>query len=129
MKSVTTSGFRKCFAELPQRIQQRARESYKTFLRDPSHPGLQLKQVHTTRPIFSARVSIEYRALALREDETWVWFWIGSHSDYDRAGVQGFYAAEPMQPRARGPDTRGSPKNIRPKATFLTYRSGDSQGE
>ena len=36
------------------------------------------------RPIFSARVSLGYRALAIREEDTWVWFWIGSHSDYDQ---------------------------------------------
>jgi len=24
-----------------------------------------------------------YRALAVRDDDTWVWFWIGNHGDYD----------------------------------------------
>ena len=50
----------------------------------PSHPGLHLKQVHPSRPIYSARVSLGYRALAIRDEETWIWFWIGSHSDYDQ---------------------------------------------
>ena len=84
MRSVTTSAFRKCFDSLPKRIQERARRAYKVFLSDPSHPSLQLKQVHTSRPIFSVRVSLGYRALAIREDDIWIWFWIGSHSDYEQ---------------------------------------------
>ena len=84
MTSTTTSSFRKCFQELPSRIQVRAREAYRLFAQDPSHTSLHFKQVHPTRPIFSARVSLGYRALAVRDDDTWIWFWIGSHSDYDQ---------------------------------------------
>jgi len=84
VRSTTTSSFRKCFQGLPPRIQVRAREAYRAFADDPSHPGLHLKQVHPSRPIYSARVSLGYRALAIRDEETWVWFWIGSHSDYDQ---------------------------------------------
>jgi hypothetical protein len=32
---------------------------------------------------WSARVGIRYRALAIEVDEGLVWFWIGSHADYD----------------------------------------------
>lgn len=35
-------------------------------------------------PIYSARVGLGYRALAVREGGTWIWFWIGNHADYDR---------------------------------------------
>ena len=58
MRSTTTASFRKCFRELPPRIQTRAREAYRTFAEDPTHPALQFKQAHTSRPIYSARVSI-----------------------------------------------------------------------
>ena len=54
------------------------------FSEDPSHPGLNFKQAHTSRPIFSARVSLGYRALAIREGDALIWFWIGSHADYDK---------------------------------------------
>jgi len=40
--------------------------------------------VHATLPIYSARVGLGYRALAVRDDDTVVWFWIGTHADYDR---------------------------------------------
>jgi hypothetical protein len=84
VRSRTTERFRKAFAALPARVQGQARSAYRTFQRDPSHPSLRFKLVHETMPIFSARVGIGYRAVAVREGETWVWFWIGSHGDYDR---------------------------------------------
>lgn len=84
MTSRTTAAFRKALAALPPDIQDRAREAYDRFLEEPTHPSLQLKQVHTTDPIYSARITLHYRALAVRKDDTWIWFWIGSHSDYDK---------------------------------------------
>jgi hypothetical protein len=81
--SHTTAAFRKAFAALPADIQDRARETFQTFSENPAHPSLQFKQVHTTRPIYAARVSLQYRALAIRTGDDWLWFWIGSHGDYD----------------------------------------------
>jgi hypothetical protein len=82
--SITTKRFRKAFDALPPRIQRQAREAYRQFRSDPQHPSLQFKQVHPTRPIFSARISLGYRALGVRDGEQIIWFWIGSHTDYDR---------------------------------------------
>ncbi len=39
----------------PCQLQRRAREAYRMFREDPNHPSLHFKQVHPTRPIFSAR--------------------------------------------------------------------------
>jgi len=69
---------------LPPQVQAQARLAYHLFRRDPSHPSLRFKQVHPTRPVFSARVGLAYRALALREGDAVIWFWIGSHADYDK---------------------------------------------
>jgi hypothetical protein len=68
---------------LPPQVQAQVRLAYKLFRQDPHHPSLRFKQVHTSRPIYSARVGLAYRALAVRAGEDVVWFWIGSHSDYD----------------------------------------------
>ncbi len=35
-------------------------------------------------PIYSVRIGLDYRALGVREGDDIVWFWIGSHADYDR---------------------------------------------
>jgi hypothetical protein len=83
VSSHTTVAFRKAFADLPGHIQERAREAFHLFSENPAHPSLQFKQVHDSRPIYSARITLHYRALATRRGEDWIWFWIGSHSDYD----------------------------------------------
>jgi hypothetical protein len=48
--------------------------------RVPNHPSLHLKQVGR---FWSARVGLRYRALATEVDGGLLWFWIGSHGDYD----------------------------------------------
>lgn len=83
MKSRTTVQFRDLFANLPQQVQQQAREAYQQFKQDPWHPSLRFKQVHPRDPIYSARVSKNYRAVGVRNQSGIVWFWIGTHADYD----------------------------------------------
>jgi hypothetical protein len=84
MKSRTTKRFRKVYQDLPSEVRQQARQAYKLFIKNPNHPSLHFKQVHAIKPIFSVRIGINYRALGVRESEFIVWFWIGSHSDYDK---------------------------------------------
>ena len=88
MTSHTTERFRSALAALPKRVQRRAYKAFRVSLRDPSHPSLRFKQVHATRPIYSARVGLAYRALAVREGDDVIWFWIGSHADYDQLVTQ-----------------------------------------
>ena len=83
MKSVTTSKFRTCLEKLPNHIQVKARKSYRLWLENPLHPSLQFKQIHSISPIFAVRISLGYRALGILEDATMVWFWIGSHEEYN----------------------------------------------
>jgi hypothetical protein len=87
--STATERFRKAPRQLPPHIQEQAREAFEQFRADPAHPSLHFKRVHTTRPIYSARVSLGYRALAVKEQDVWIWFWIGSHADYDHLIGQG----------------------------------------
>lgn len=89
MTSHTTERFRRAFEVLPHSIQHRARVAYARFRNDPYHPSLQFKQVHSTRPVFSARVGLGYRALGVKEGDVMIWFWIGSHSEYDRVILKG----------------------------------------
>lgn len=88
MISHTTARFRKAYSQLPAQIRKQAREAYKLFQQNPRHPSLHFKQVHSTRPIYSVRASLDYRAVGIRDGETIIWFWIGSHADYDRLLVQ-----------------------------------------
>jgi hypothetical protein len=43
-----------------------------------------LKKVHAVDPIYSVRISRDYRALGVQTADEIVWFWIGSHADYER---------------------------------------------
>ncbi len=84
MKSVTTARFRKAYDSLPHRIQHLAKKAYSLWRKNPSHPSLHFKQIHKTHPFFSVRITLSWRAIAIKEEETMIWFWIGSHSDYDK---------------------------------------------
>ncbi len=84
MNSRTTHGFRKSFAALPAHVQRQARDAYRLFRQNPAHPGLRFKQVDYDPPMYSARVGINDRALGFRDGDTVIWFWIGSHAEYDQ---------------------------------------------
>ena len=63
MKSITTTAFRKTYAQLPTQIRERAYEAYLQFIEDPSHPSLRFKKIHSELPIYSVRISKNYRAV------------------------------------------------------------------
>jgi hypothetical protein len=44
---------------------------------------LRFKKVHPKLPIYSARINKDYRAVGQLEDDTVIWFWVGSHAEYD----------------------------------------------
>lgn len=81
MKSSTTPSFRKRLKELPPPIRRLARKNFKLWLRDPHHPSLHFKKIGM---FWSARVGIDFRALAIIRGDKAEWFWIGSHEAYDR---------------------------------------------
>ena len=83
MHSVTTLRFRESFNTLPENIKNSARKAYELWKDNPAHPSLQFKQVNPQNSIYSARVSLSYRALGVKTDDTLVWFWIGSHDQYE----------------------------------------------
>lgn len=69
---------------LPDKIKKRTRQAYSQWQTDPYHPSLAFKQVHSTKPIFSVRIGLSYRALGIKEGDTLIWFWIGSHENYNK---------------------------------------------
>jgi hypothetical protein len=82
--SHTTELFRKLLEQLPKAIQKQAKEAYVQFEKDPYHKGLHFKRVHSKLPIYSVLISRDYRALGIQRNGVVIWFWIGSHSDYDK---------------------------------------------
>ncbi len=84
MNSVTTARFRKAYAQLPEHVKEQAKKAFNTWNKDMHHPSIQFKQVHKTQQVYSVRITLSYRALGVKQKNTMVWFWIGSHSEYDK---------------------------------------------
>jgi len=84
VKSQANARFWNLFRQLRPEGQDQARETYRMFAVNPPHPSLQFKRVSQARPIYSVRISRDYRAVGILQDDGIIWFWIGSHQDYDR---------------------------------------------
>jgi len=84
IESRTTSQFRETYSKLPEEVRRQARQAYKLFQQDPRHPSLRFKKVDKQSNSWSVRVGLGYRALGVLEESVIVWFWIGSHAEYDR---------------------------------------------
>jgi hypothetical protein len=84
VKSRRTQDFKEAFARLPKPIQAKARRAFRHFKANPQHPSLQFKLIDREGEIYSARIDQDYRALTARQDDVWLWFWIGKHADYDK---------------------------------------------
>jgi hypothetical protein len=66
---------------LPVPVQRLADRCYGLLIRDPRHPSLQLKKVGR---FYSARVGLHHRVVGIASEDGIVWFWIGSHAEYDK---------------------------------------------
>jgi len=84
MISHINARFRKSFQQLPNNIKEKSKKSYKQWKKDPFHPSLEFKRVHPTIDVYSVRIGLNWRALGIRKKEIIVWFWIGSHEDYNK---------------------------------------------
>ena len=85
MISRGTLTFWAAYHALPADIKRAAKAAYQKFRENPAHPSLRLERLKHDPRAWSVRVTRDYRAVARRyEADTWVWFWIGSHQDFDR---------------------------------------------
>lgn len=79
-----SSQFWRHYRRLPSRIQELADKGFELLKTDPYHPSLHFKKIGGAKQLWSARVGAHYRVLGVEKPEGIVWFWIGSHADYDR---------------------------------------------
>ena len=75
MKSSVTKAFRKRLNDLSVSVREQTAKAYALWQEDPHHPSLQFEQVSQKQPIYSARVSLNYRVLGLLESEHIYWYW------------------------------------------------------
>jgi hypothetical protein len=77
----TTPDFWACYNALPASIREQADGAFELLKANPRHPSLHFKQVGR---FWSARVGLQYRAVGVDAKDGIVWFWIGTHGDYDK---------------------------------------------
>jgi hypothetical protein len=81
VKHFASPKFWTAYEALPPAIRKLADANYELLKRDPHHPSLQFKKVGR---YWSVRIGLRYRALAADVDGGYLWFWIGSHAEYDK---------------------------------------------
>ena len=81
MKSKAVPSFWEGFERLPVRVQAAARKQYELWLKDPYHPSVRYKRIGN---FWSARVTGSYRALGVMDGDIVIWFFIGTHDDYEK---------------------------------------------
>lgn len=80
MRHFASPSFWAAYERLPDAVRDLADKNYALLKSEPTHPSLRLKRVGR---FWSVRVGLRYRALATEVDGGLLWFWIGSHADYD----------------------------------------------
>jgi hypothetical protein len=68
------------YRRLPAEVQELANKSFELLKTNPQHPSLHFKKAGRH---WSVRVGLHYRALARPVEGGLLWFWIGSHAEYD----------------------------------------------
>jgi hypothetical protein len=81
MRHFASASFWTAYETLPEQIRRQADNQYEMLKANPRHPSLSFKRVG---PYWSVRIGRRYRALATEADQGLIWFWIGSHAEYDK---------------------------------------------
>ncbi len=80
MRHRGTPRFWRCYHALPEDVQRLADRCYEQLRADPHYSSLHFKKVGR---LWSVRVGLHYRALAVEDAGELAWFWIGTHAEYD----------------------------------------------
>ena len=73
-------GFWDRYEALPPQVRTLADKSFELLKADPRHPSLHFKRIGR---FHSVRVGLHYRALGVDVPDGILWFWIGTHAEYD----------------------------------------------
>ena len=89
-RSRWTTSFAYQVGELPAYVQKLVEKAIRLWEANPKHRSLRLHPLKDTKKgrhvtgSFSISLNMQYRALYVMEGETALWYWVGSHADYDR---------------------------------------------
>lgn len=81
MRYFASPSFWERYDKLSAPVRELADKSFEQLKADPKHPSLHFKKVGR---YWSVRIGIKYRAIGVEMKEGLLWFWIGTHAEYDR---------------------------------------------
>ena len=81
MNHFTSPSFWAAYEAPPKSVQELADHNYEILKTNPRHPSLHLKKIGR---YWAVRAGLHYRALSVEVEDGLLWFWIGSHAEYDR---------------------------------------------
>jgi hypothetical protein len=81
LKHFASSRFWALYDALPADTRSVADKSYALLKLNTRHPSLHFKRVGK---LWSVRAGIHHRALGLEVPDGIMWFWIGTHAEYDK---------------------------------------------
>ena len=84
MKHRTLPRFWQHYRQLPKESRKLADKNFDLLKSNSHHPSLHFKKVDAVKKLWSARVGSQYRALGVEKPDGILWFWIGSHAEYDK---------------------------------------------
>jgi hypothetical protein len=88
IQSRRTAEFKRQFDQLPPTIQKLTTQKYQLFLRDPNHPSFRVQRIQSTKdhpyPHYEYSITMDYRAACFKDGNTYVWIFIGKHSEFDK---------------------------------------------
>lgn len=80
--------FKQQFEKLPSHIQKIAENKFKLFLNEPNHPSFRVRRIEKTKnwkfPHYEYSITMKYRATCFKDDDTYIWVFIGTHDEFDR---------------------------------------------
>jgi hypothetical protein len=74
------AGFLGVLQALAERNSRRCRQSFRV---SQAGRAASITTPEESRPLLARPVGSRYRALAVESDDTLIWFWIGTHAEYD----------------------------------------------
>ncbi len=88
-RNVRTKAYKSRLAHSGEHVAKLAEQAFKLFLANPEDPALHnhpLDDTHRGRHRRQSRavsITLCYRAIYVVDGDTNVWYWIGSHEDYN----------------------------------------------
>jgi hypothetical protein len=88
-RNCRTKSYRDCLPNIPEAIRNLAEQAFKVFLRDPYAPSLHNHELEDSKKgrhrngSRSVYINLRYRAIYVVDGDVNVWYWVGSHEDYN----------------------------------------------